>query len=772
MPHPLRAPLSVTCSLAALLLAGGVAAQEPAADFDARYQELHHIAPDADQAADVAGLTLHRDAADFTFTDGTIWLLGPVGGRTVAAAFEGHGTFHFAAPTPAEQEHLQRFTGHSPLDVEFTQAVFYFTDSTLAQLRAGRTFAHRGVPGGLAGKINGSLGLLGDDDHRDIDPDLMTDLLNGTSSGLFYGYVVRTGGGPLMYQLDPYETEAVSLVEHRHHLRFVNGAQDVISQFPRPGDGPATALHGERVIAVRATDYHLESTLDRTSTGDISFLSRGDVSLTADSPAGPWIPFLLFSKLKVDSVRAASGPTASFKGDDGGVLWIRLDHRLAAGDTATVGLSYHGDLIDRYGDWFFIKFINGEPWYPSTMQGRDMARFSLTFHSPAEYPLASVGTRTDSTVADRVLTTKWVTPTPIRNATFNLGLFKDYQVPPAGTPPIDVLWGEERKAATDYQYQIPGRNMRESVGSDVAAALKFFNSVYGDYPAPHFYVTEIPYPEGQAFPGMVDLSAITFHQTGDDHIGFNQLFRAHEVAHQWWGIGVDFATYHDQWLSEGFSDFSGLWYLQTVMKDNGKYFGMLDRWRADIFNHRNEPSPVWLGYRTSSGLDESGYQIIVYEKGAWTLHMLRILLIDLNTMNESRFTDVMRDFYRTYHGKRASTADFQRVVEQHVGQPMGWFFKDWIYGSAIPTYRVATHTEQTSGGYKVSLRVDQEGVPDDFQMYVPVTVDLGQNRVARARVLIKGPHTETALPLLPAEPKSIKFNDLDGVLADVKTVNW
>ena len=72
---------------------------------------------------------------------------------------------------------------------------------------------------------------------------------------------------------------------------------------------------------------------------------------------------------------------------------------------------------------------------------------------------------------------------------------------------------------------------------------------------------------------MVSLSWVTFQNTSD--AGDDELFRAHEVAHQWWGIGVDFESYHDQWLSEGFANFSGLWYMQTVRHDNRKYFDML-----------------------------------------------------------------------------------------------------------------------------------------------------------------------------------------------------
>lgn len=104
---------------------------------------------------------------------------------------------------------------------------------------------------------------------------------------------------------------------------------------------------------------------------------------------------------------------------------------------------------------------------------------------------------------------------------------------------------------------------------------------------------------------------------------------------------------------------------------------------------------------------------------------------------------------------------------------MDWFFRQWVDGWQIPTYKVATRTEPAEGGkYRVRLRVLQENVPDGFLMYVPVTVDLGEKRMARVRVKVQGPRTEVDLPLMPAQPKSVKFNDLNGVLAEVNSVGW
>jgi aminopeptidase N len=317
------------------------------------------------------------------------------------------------------------------------------------------------------------------------------------------------------------------------------------------------------------------------------------------------------------------------------------------------------------------------------------------------------------------------------------------------------------------------RKMRQEVGDDMLQSLRFFQKVYGPAPVKHFYATEIPYLHGEAFPGMVHLSWVTFQETTQE--GHDEVFRAHEVAHQWWGIGVDFVSYHDQWLSEGFSNFSGLWYLQTVRKGNDRYFDMLRRWRSSILLRKEDPGPISLGYRVHSAKDEDqyDYQTVIYEKGAWVVHMLRILMLDLNTMSEDRFTGMMRDFYQSYQGRRASSDDFRRTVERHTGAQMGWFFDQWVHSAAIPTYRVAQRIEPAENGqWRVRLQVRQENVPDDFLTYVPVTLDLGKDQKARFRVKVKGPRTDIALPPVAAKPKDVRFNDLEGVLAEVKSADW
>jgi hypothetical protein len=96
---------------------------------------------------------------------------------------------------------------------------------------------------------------------------------------------------------------------------------------------------------------------------------------------------------------------------------------------------------------------------------------------------------------------------------------------------------------------------------------------------------------------MIHLSWYTF--LGMSEKGEDESFRAHEMAHQWFGIGVEPASERDAWLSEGFSEFAGMWYMQLILQDNDKYFKML-RVRAP------DPQPARQGDAARVGLPGDG----------------------------------------------------------------------------------------------------------------------------------------------------------------------
>ena len=135
---------------------------------------------------------LKRDAGQFTFGDGTFYLLTPIGGRTMGAVFLGHGVFSFSPPSRIEQERLARFQKTRTLEVPFSSVVLLFADSTLAELESKLTFGPGQPPSEPRQRFKDGLDYLADDDSKSFDPDLMAAFLNGESSDLFYAHIDRT----------------------------------------------------------------------------------------------------------------------------------------------------------------------------------------------------------------------------------------------------------------------------------------------------------------------------------------------------------------------------------------------------------------------------------------------------------------------------------------------------------------------------------------------------------------------------------------------------
>lgn len=745
----------------------------PATHYLDTYREVVGLTPVAGKVGQVNNLVLRRDAAVLTFERGTIYLLSSVGGRTVGAVFQGVGRFAFKPSLAVEQAALERFAGTPALDDTITQAILLFGDSTAEQLQV-ISFGTAEVPGSVGGDVRDLVGSFKGEHEGSFSASIMAALLNGETNGFFLAHLKRTRGDPVLFKIAPDMSEAVQL-SRRVSKRLWGTNWRSVAQLP--SERPLPGAAGEWAYRHRLSipSYRLEVGLRPTGGADLDFSATAAFTVIAAEPVGPWLHFGLHPKLVVDSVRWGDGSAATtFKAKDDDELWVRAGRRLEPGDSLALTMFYHGNLIDRYGDWFYID--PGADWWPTNRQGRDWATFDITYHSPSWYPLASVGARTDSSVAGKVMTTRWTTTRPSPFATFNLGLFDPLRVQHEGAPPIEVLVSEEAHRTLRREFEAMGfyltrqSKMRENVAADISNSLKLFTHLFGEPPHTMFYVTEIPYSLGVSFPGVIHLSWSTFQNTSLD--GFDEYFRAHEAAHQWWGNGVRPATYRDAWLAEGLATFSGLWYVQRVRKRNDEYFKFLDRYATNVRDFSDDAGPIWLGYRNAEPRSPA-YHIMTYEKGAWVVHMLRTLMLDLQTRKEDRFIAMMRDFYESYRGKTASTDEFQQVVERHAGVPMGWFFDQWVRGIDLPTYRVAWKDEPADGGrHRVRLRVTQDKVPPDFRAFVLVSADLGGNRFAHFRIGVHGGQTEYLSPVLPTAVKRITFNELHSVLAEVRMEQW
>jgi aminopeptidase N len=248
---------------------------------------------------------------------------------------------------------------------------------------------------------------------------------------------------------------------------------------------------------------------------------------------------------------------------------------------------------------------------------------------------------------------------------------------------------------------------------------------------------------------------------------------------------VGWQSYRDAWLSEGFAEFSAALESQQTggMK---KYVDFWEKARAQIFKKRPgnayanwEMGPISQGWRIEAGERMAGaYSSIIYEKGAYVLHMLRMLMRDPKAKDaDERFIAMMKDFTATYAGKDPSTADFQAVVERHLSKPMDltgngkmdWFFKQWVFGTEIPRYRYKIDVQDAgAGSYRLAGEVTQSEVSPDFRAYVPLYVDFAKGAtVSLGGVALVGNQTVpiAATVRLPEKPKAVRINALMDVLS-------
>src|SRR5262249_37514467 len=114
---------------------------------------------------------------------------------------------------------------------------------------------------------------------------------------------------------------------------------------------------------------------------------------------------------------------------------------------------------------------------------------------------------------------------------------------------------------------------------------------------------------------------------------------------------------------------------------------------------------------------------IVYQKGGWSLHMLR------GQIGTDRFWAGIREYYRRFRDSNASTDDFRRVMEEASHMDLSWFFRQWMdrpgspvvegawkYNAAAKTVELDLTQKQTGDAYRLPLEVSVAGRIEKIEM--------------------------------------------------------
>jgi hypothetical protein len=773
------------------------------------WNALSAPAMDPAKSAHAENVDIIRDHVHITLTDGTIEFTQPVNGVVFGAIFHGKGRLQAEPPNPQEAQQLRLFTKQDKLDVPFSDATFSFTDGLLDEVG-------KQVKWQATGPASDDLYAKRQKEREDLGESSMPRLLQGILAG---------DRAHMAYFLADLKTSEKSWVEvHDDALdpediglgRWVDVGPlkifDTWMSFPAGSQTSAEAWKDPQakedfVIRSYKIDAAVTSGAELNATAHLDL----DPRLTGQSV----LIFNLDANLRLESIKDASNNSLAFyqareKKDRyqsyGDYVAVVLAQPLAVGKQFSLEFRYGGKrAIVKAGNGNY--FCESSGWYPERPNSFSArADFDLTFHSPKKSVLVATGEQTSDTVDGNTRVTTWKSQIPLAVAGFAYG---DYKVTNdkagdvaidiyANREPDDVMTQVQRYFQEGAGQQVAAVGsmspsiMAKTMGTEVANCVRVYSSWFGPFPYKHLSVTSLPisYGYGQGWPGLLYLWSASFLDSTQrnaigirDQTAVTDFFRGHETSHQWWGHRVGWKSYHDQWLSEGFAEFSGDLYVEY--RQNMKEY--LGRWRKekellhnkDVYGHEVETlGPIWMGQRIGSSItNPRSYQDLIYSKGGYVLQMLRMQMMNPRDQDPDHlFKEMMQDYCKTFDNKAASTEDFKAIVEKHMthgmdldgNHKMDWFFNQYVYGMGEAQYTFHAGAEATADG-KTHIKgtITRAGVPDYWKDVMPLYAHMGDKTIKMGTIGVT--HASEPIDfLIPGKIDRVSINDYEDLLAEVK----
>ncbi|MEE2669758.1 MAG: M1 family metallopeptidase [Gemmatimonadota bacterium] len=415
--------------------------------------------------------------------------------------------------------------------------------------------------------------------------------------------------------------------------------------------------------------------------------------------------------MAVSEVTSSDGPVAFTHENDELFITLSTPTRVDQRSRYTVyyrGVPVTGLIIgpNRHGDRTF--FSDNWPdkarnWLPTIDHPYDKATSELIVTAPDHYQVVSNGLKIEETsLPGDMLLTHWKQSVPTATWLYNLGVAR------FAVQHVDDYLGKAIQTWVYYQD-------RDAGFYDFAVPTKQVLEFYGDRVGPYSYEKLANIQSNSVGGGMEAASSIFY---GDDSVTGERATRwrnviIHEIAHQWFGNAVTEYDWDDVWLSEGFATYFTLLFREHQYGRDDFLQGLREsRDRVQSFYEENPDYKI-----VHDNLDDMNRVTSsqTYQKGGWTLHMLR------GIMGDDAFWRGIRVYYERYRNENASTDDFRRAMEEASGSDLSEFFRQWLYQGGALEYEGGWLYESGSGTIEIELNQVQN---DGYSFKMPVQLGI------------------------------------------------
>jgi aminopeptidase N len=427
------------------------------------------------------------------------------------------------------------------------------------------------------------------------------------------------------------------------------------------------------------------------------------------------------------------------------LLRIALDSPSKAGERRQFTVRYRGApanglriLKNKFGERCFFSENwpnNARQWLPMIDHPYDKATSEFMVTAPVKYQVVANGLLQEETdLGDGQRLTHWRQSVPIASWLNAIGVAQ-FAVHHAG-----LVKGVELQTWVYHQERLTGPAWFETTARQ---AIEFFSEQIGPYS-----YEKLANVEAAGFGGGTEHASAIFY--GENSILTNpatSLTRpgtgliAHEIAHQWFGNAVTEKDWDDAWLSEGFATYFTLLFTEHYQGRDAFVAG-LQRSREQVFTLEKRSPGVAVLHDNLSNMKNVLNQII-YQKGGWTLHMLRSLI------GAEKFWAGIRDYYQRYQNGSASTDDFRRVMEENSGRELSWFFHQWLARAGSPVIEGGWRYDATAKRVVLELTQSQPGDAYRLPLEIGFTND-GAPKIEKIELTQKQQRFEIAADKEPA----------------------